>query len=59
MSHIDDRLILSFVMQVSELLEALRRDELLLDRTKERLGGVQYRIEEVLAEMKKELGLTI
>jgi hypothetical protein len=59
MQRIDDRLILSLVMQVSFLLDALRADEALLDHTKERLGGVQHSIEEVLAEMKKELGLTI
>ncbi len=59
MRRIDDRLILSFVMQVSFLLDALRSDEALLDHTKERLSGVQHSIEEVLTEMKRELGLTI
>jgi hypothetical protein len=59
MNKIDDRLILVLVMNVSFLLDALRSDEALLDHTKERLGGIKYTLEEILAEMKKNLGLTI
>lgn len=54
----DNRLILSFIMQVSELVEVLRRDEALLDHTKEHLAGISYRLDETLALMKKELGYT-